>query len=76
MTRIEDLPSGRSTSSHPIDMEFGPNGSLYVLYYGDGFFGKNLPGAELVRSTSSARRAIARPRVTWRPIPRRATRRR
>jgi len=34
---------------HPIDMEFGPDGSLYVLNYGDGFFGKNLPGAELVR---------------------------
>ena len=39
----------RSRSSHPIDMEFGPNGSLYVLNYGNGFFGKNLPGAELVR---------------------------
>ena len=34
---------------HPIDIEFGPNGSLYVLNYGNGFFGKNQPGAELVR---------------------------
>jgi glucose/arabinose dehydrogenase/PKD repeat protein len=48
VTRIEDVVrSFRLT--HPIDMEFGPNGSLYVLNYGDGFFGKNLPGAELVR---------------------------
>ena len=42
-------------------MEFGPNGSLYVLDYGNGFFGKNLPGAELVRidylgPTGNARR--------------------
>ena len=34
---------------HPIDIEFGPNGSLYVLNYGVGFFGQNQPGAELVR---------------------------
>ena len=30
-------------------MEFGPDGSLYVLNYGNGFFGQNQPGAELVR---------------------------
>ena len=35
--------------ANPIDIEFGPDGSLYVLDYGNGFFGKNLPGAELVR---------------------------
>ena len=34
---------------HPIDIEFGPNGSLYVLNYGQGFFGQNQPGAELAR---------------------------
>ena len=34
---------------NPIDLEFGPDGSFYVLEYGDGFFGKNLPGAELAR---------------------------
>ena len=34
---------------NPIDIEFGPNGSLYVLNYGNGFFGQNQPGAELVR---------------------------
>jgi glucose/arabinose dehydrogenase/PKD repeat protein len=34
---------------NPIDIEFGPNGSLYVLNYGNGFFGQNQPGAELAR---------------------------
>ena len=34
---------------NPIDIEFGPEGSLYVLNYGNGFFGQNQPGAELVR---------------------------
>ena len=34
---------------NPIDVEFGPDGSLYVLNYGNGFFGQNQPGAELVR---------------------------
>jgi PKD repeat protein len=34
---------------NPMDLEFGPNGSLYVLNYGNGFFGQNQPGAELVR---------------------------
>src|SRR5688572_19735697 len=34
---------------NPIDIEFGPDGSLYVLNYGNGFFGQNQPGAELVR---------------------------
>jgi cytochrome c len=32
-----------------MDIEFGPEGSLYVLNYGNGFFGQNQPGAELVR---------------------------
>ena len=41
-------------------MEFGPNGSLYVLNYGNGFFGKNLPGAELVRIDYLGPRATAR----------------
>jgi cytochrome c len=34
---------------NPIDLEFGQDGSLYVLNYGNGFFGQNQPGAELVR---------------------------
>ena len=48
MTRIEDVLASFDLQN-PIDMEFGPNGSLYVLNYGNGFFGSNQPGAELVR---------------------------
>lgn len=33
---------------NPMDMEFGPNGALYVLEYGDGFFSEN-PDAQLSR---------------------------
>lgn len=28
-------------TDNPMDMEFGPNGALYVLEYGDGYFGEN-----------------------------------
>jgi cytochrome c len=48
VTRIEDVLASFDLQN-PIDMEFGPNGSLYVLNYGNGFFGSNQPGAELVR---------------------------
>ncbi|MDG4797536.1 PQQ-dependent sugar dehydrogenase [Micromonospora sp. WMMD1082] len=33
---------------NPIDLEFGANGALYVLEYGDGFFSEN-PDAQLAR---------------------------
>ena len=33
---------------NPMDMEFGPDGSLYVLEYGDGFFAEN-PDAQLAK---------------------------
>jgi glucose/arabinose dehydrogenase len=48
VTRIEDVLASFDLQN-PIDVEFGPNGSLYVLNYGNGFFGRNQPGAELVR---------------------------
>jgi cytochrome c len=47
LTGIEDvLPS--VPFSGPIDMEFGPDGALYVLDYGKGYFGEN-PEAALSR---------------------------
>ena len=69
LTRIEDLPpvfepSGANHQQNPIDMEFGPDGSLYVLYYGDGYFGKNLPGAELVRYDFLGAKGDRSPTVT------------
>jgi cytochrome c len=48
LVRIEDVLA-TFDFDNPMDLEFGPDGSLYVLEYGDGFFGKNLPGAELAR---------------------------
>ena len=35
-------------TDNPMDLEFGPNGALYMLEYGDGFFSEN-PDAELSR---------------------------
>ncbi|MES2376917.1 MAG: PQQ-dependent sugar dehydrogenase [Bacteroidota bacterium] len=40
------LPSQKMRG--PIDMKFGPNGDLYVLEYGNGYF-KDNPEAELIR---------------------------
>ncbi|MGH3476615.1 MAG: PQQ-dependent sugar dehydrogenase [Nocardioidaceae bacterium] len=35
--------------AHVMDMEFGPEGALYILEYGDGFFVENHPLAQLAR---------------------------
>ena len=39
---------------NPMDLEFGPDGALYVLEYGDGFFAEN-PEAQLARIDFVAR---------------------
>jgi glucose/arabinose dehydrogenase len=39
---------GAVTTDNPMDMEFGPDGALYVLDYGDGFFSEN-EDAQLAR---------------------------
>ncbi|NYE36730.1 glucose/arabinose dehydrogenase/PKD repeat protein [Nocardioides cavernae] len=44
---IEAIVPGIVTDN-PIDMEFGPDGALYVLEYGDGYFAEN-PDAQLSR---------------------------
>ena len=38
----------RSSFDNPMDMEFGPDGALYILEYGDGYFAEN-PEAQLAR---------------------------
>jgi glucose/arabinose dehydrogenase/PKD repeat protein len=55
VTAIEDFmpnaviePAGLPRIDNPIDLEFGPDGALYVLEYGDGFFRPN-PDAGLHR---------------------------
>jgi glucose/arabinose dehydrogenase/PKD repeat protein len=47
VTGIEDVLSSIVTDN-PMDMEFGPDGALYLLEYGDGFFAEN-PEAQLSR---------------------------
>jgi cytochrome c len=44
---IESVVPGLVTDN-PMDLEFGPNGALYVLEYGDGYFAEN-PDAQLSR---------------------------
>ncbi|MEV4539469.1 PQQ-dependent sugar dehydrogenase [Asanoa sp. NPDC049518] len=39
---------GSLVVDNPMDMEFGPDGALYVLEYGDGYFAEN-PDAQLSR---------------------------
>ncbi|AGZ43781.1 PQQ-dependent sugar dehydrogenase [Actinoplanes friuliensis] len=47
VTSIESvLPS--IVFDNPMDLEFGPDGALYVLEYGDGYFSEN-PEAQLAR---------------------------
>lgn len=47
VTAIESvLPS--IVFDNPMDLEFGPDGALYVLEYGDGYFAEN-PEAQLAR---------------------------
>ena len=63
VTRIEPVV-GTFDFDNPIDLEFGPEGALYVLEYGDGYFGKNLPGAELARVDFVGPSANRAPSVT------------
>jgi cytochrome c len=41
--KVESIQSvvGSLVVDNPMDLEFGPNGALYVLEYGDGYFGEN-----------------------------------
>ena len=47
VTSIEDVAPD-IVVDNPMDMEFGPDGALYILEYGDGFFSEN-PEAQLAR---------------------------
>ena len=47
VTSIEDVAPG-IVFDNPMDMEFGPDGALYVLEYGTGYFAE-LPAAQLSR---------------------------
>ena len=47
VTGIEPVLDSIATDN-PMDLEFGPNGALYMLEYGDGYFSEN-PEAQLSR---------------------------
>jgi glucose/arabinose dehydrogenase len=47
VTQIDDVLPGL-VFDNPMDLEFGPDGALYVLEYGDGYFAEN-PDAQLSR---------------------------
>jgi len=47
LDEIRDVPLA-GMIDNPMDLEFGPEGALYVLNYGDGFFSEN-PDADLAR---------------------------
>ena len=64
--------NGMPITDSPMDLEFGPDGSLYVLDYGDGFFRAN-PDAGLYRIDYSPGNKA--PRAASRLIPSRAARR-
>ncbi len=58
---------------NPMDLEFGPDGALYVLEYGDGYFAEN-PDAQLARidyvrgNRTPIPRASATPRSGQAPL--------
>ncbi len=74
VTNIEDfLPNVALTAAaqpihdNPIDLEFGPDGSLYVLEYGDGFFRQN-PDSGFYRISYAEGNKSPQARVTATPV--------
>ena len=59
--------NGQAITDSPIDIEFGPDGSLYVLDYGDGFFRAN-PDAGLYRIDYSPGNKAPTARISAEPI--------
>lgn len=59
--------NGQPITDSPIDIEFGPDGSLYVLDYGDGFFRQN-PDAGLYRIDYSPGNKAPQAKITADPI--------
>ena len=59
--------NGQAITDSPIDIEFGPDGSLYVLDYGDGFFRAN-PDAGLYRIDYSPGNKAPTARISADPI--------
>ncbi|MWV31754.1 PQQ-dependent sugar dehydrogenase [Rathayibacter iranicus] len=74
VTHIEDFLPNTALSQaaqpihdNPMDMEFGPDGSMYVLEYGDGFFRAN-PDAGLYRIDYAEGNKAPQARFTATPL--------
>ncbi|WP_146082500.1 PQQ-dependent sugar dehydrogenase [Rathayibacter sp. AY2B3] len=74
VTHIEDfLPNAALSQAaqpihdNPMDMEFGPDGSMYVIEYGDGFFRAN-PDAGLYRIDYAEGNKAPQARFTATPL--------
>ena len=52
---------------NPMDLEFGPDGALYVLEYGDGYFAEN-PDAQLARIDFVRGNRTPIPKISASPI--------
>ncbi|MFI7540796.1 PQQ-dependent sugar dehydrogenase [Actinoplanes sp. NPDC049599] len=52
---------------NPMDLEFGPDGALYVLEYGDGYFAEN-PEAQLARIDYVRGNRSPLPKITATPM--------
>ncbi|GFJ94294.1 PQQ-dependent sugar dehydrogenase [Phytohabitans rumicis] len=52
---------------NPMDLEFGPDGALYVLEYGDGFFSEN-PDAQLARIDFVRGNRTPEPKISANPL--------
>jgi glucose/arabinose dehydrogenase len=64
----DDLSShGQPITDSPMDIEFGPDGSLYVLDYGDGFFRAN-PDAGLYRIDYAPGNKAPQAKISANPI--------
>ncbi len=61
LSKIEPFLPGLDLSK-PIDLEFGPDGSLYLLEYGQNYFLNN-PGARLVRIEHAAGNRLPVPKL-------------
>lgn len=59
--------NGQAITDSPMDLEFGPDGSLYVLDYGDGFFRAN-PDAGLYRIDYTPGNKAPTARISAEPI--------
>ena len=65
MATVGAANGDQATLDNGMDLEFGPEGALYGLEYGDGFFSEN-PTPSWLALTTSGRAAITPRAWGWR----------